>query len=44
VKELSNVIAANTAIETLDVGSNRLENEGAIHVANALAQNTNLKW
>jgi hypothetical protein len=44
VEELSKVLQKNTAIETLDLGFNRLEDDGAIHIANALATlNTNLK-
>jgi Ran GTPase-activating protein (RanGAP) involved in mRNA processing and transport len=44
MKELAKVLQANTAIETLDLGYNRLENDGAKHIANALSSNTNLKW
>ena len=45
VKELAKVLKHNTAIETLDLGYNRLEDDGAIHIADAIATlNTNLKW
>ena len=44
-KELAKVLKENTAIETLDLGYNRLEDDGAMHIADALAtMNTTLKW
>ena len=42
--EISKVLKENTAIEILDLGYNRLEDDGACHIAEALkTYNTNLQ-
>lgn len=42
--ELAKVLKENTAIEILDLGYNRLEDDGACHIAEALKTfNTNLQ-
>ena len=44
VKELAKVLKRNTAIKQLDLSYNRLEDDGAMHVAEAVATyNTNLE-
>lgn len=36
MKQLAKVLKANTALKVLDLGSNRLEDDGAFHLAEAL--------
>ena len=44
MKELAKVLKRNTAIKQLDLSFNRLEDDGAIHAAEAIATlNTNLE-
>ena len=44
VKELAKVLKRNTAIKQLDLSFNRLEDDGAMHVADAVATyNTTLE-
>ena len=45
VKELAKVLKLNTALKVLDLGYNRLEDDGAIHLAEAVGTyNTILEW
>lgn len=44
MKELAKVLKRNTAIQQLDLSFNRLEDDGAMHIAEALTGlNTNLE-
>ena len=44
VKELAKVLKKNTAIKKLDLSYNRLEDDGAMHLAEAISTyNTNLE-
>ena len=44
MKELAKVLKRNTAIRQLDLSFNRLEDDGAMHAAEAIATlNTNLE-
>ena len=44
-KDLARLLKMNTELQVLDLGYNRLEDDGAAYIAEVLATyNTNLKW